>query len=568
MAGLLLNRSRQVPAEETPAFAGIAERFRRAGDLDRAITLCRDGLKRFPTQLSARVTLGWALLDRGEYEEARAELEQVIRRAPDNLAAIRGLAELHDRADNAPASMDAASQWQMPVAAEPEPLPEPPAAASFAAPEPPAPPTPVPDWSAPLAVPNLSSSSDEQPAIINVPHESLSFSSSEPVAEGAPEHADEAIELHFAAEAFSSEAFEIEGDREQATGDREHGTGIRLQEIGGRQETRVRGQETEDSGQATELFAPHALVDAGTHRAEAFSVSETAARVENHADELQPIDLMVSADASDAIEGLDLAALADAADAEAAKAAPAFVLSPFEAHETTIDLDVEPGDEASEPAPASELPAGVGSLDFGDPFVQPEAAPIAAASTAHVPAALPVSPVESQPLPAVAASTGFSLDLPVARHVPVARHADVPGANDELSPDLGVVSLGPLGDVPIDVAEPIHPMASLGAVDLADEVAPVVDRTAAADDRVDAPREPVPEAASAIHDYELPATTADSDAVWGFGRAAIAAPVAMASEAVPGPAPANRSALRSLESFLRKVEARRLQLQLQSGSPA
>lgn len=106
MAGILLNRSRQVPAEDTPAFGGIAERFRRAGDLDRAIALCRDGLKKFPDQLSARVTLGWSLLDKGQYEEARAELERVLRRAPDNLAAIRGLAELHDRSEGAMPSMD------------------------------------------------------------------------------------------------------------------------------------------------------------------------------------------------------------------------------------------------------------------------------------------------------------------------------------------------------------------------------------------------------------------------------------------------------------------------------
>ena len=96
-----MNRSRQVPAEETPAFGGIAERFRRAGDLERAVALCRDGLKKFPDHLSARVTLGWALLDLGRYDEAQAELEQVLKRAPDNLAAIRGLAELHDRAENA-----------------------------------------------------------------------------------------------------------------------------------------------------------------------------------------------------------------------------------------------------------------------------------------------------------------------------------------------------------------------------------------------------------------------------------------------------------------------------------
>lgn len=69
--------------------------------MERAVALCRDGLAKFPNHMSARVTLGWALLDLGKYDEAQAELEQVLRRAPDNLAAIRGLAQLHERAENA-----------------------------------------------------------------------------------------------------------------------------------------------------------------------------------------------------------------------------------------------------------------------------------------------------------------------------------------------------------------------------------------------------------------------------------------------------------------------------------
>src|SRR4249920_2347757 len=84
-------------AEDSSAFGPIAERFRRAGDLDRAVSLCREGLRKFPNHISARVTLGWALLEQGKYDDAREELEQVLRRRPDNLAAIRALAELHDR---------------------------------------------------------------------------------------------------------------------------------------------------------------------------------------------------------------------------------------------------------------------------------------------------------------------------------------------------------------------------------------------------------------------------------------------------------------------------------------
>lgn len=97
--GLVLNRTRQVPAEHSPAFGAIAERFRRAGECERAVRLCQEGLQRYPTHLSARVTLGWALIDLGRCGEARLELERVLKLAPDNLAAIRGLAELHDRTD-------------------------------------------------------------------------------------------------------------------------------------------------------------------------------------------------------------------------------------------------------------------------------------------------------------------------------------------------------------------------------------------------------------------------------------------------------------------------------------
>lgn len=111
-SGYALNRNRKVPAEDTPAFGAIAERFRRAGDLERAIALCQDGLRRFPDHLSARVTLGWSLLDLGRYDEAREALGQVLKRAPDNLAAIRGLAELHDRAEHTMMlPMDGPGQW-------------------------------------------------------------------------------------------------------------------------------------------------------------------------------------------------------------------------------------------------------------------------------------------------------------------------------------------------------------------------------------------------------------------------------------------------------------------------
>ena len=77
------------------AFAALAEEYRRAGQYDDAVATCRAGLQRHPAYLSARVTLGRALLEMGRFDDARVELEHVLRIAPENLAAIRGLAELH-----------------------------------------------------------------------------------------------------------------------------------------------------------------------------------------------------------------------------------------------------------------------------------------------------------------------------------------------------------------------------------------------------------------------------------------------------------------------------------------
>lgn len=96
---LVLNRWRQAPLEESASFAHVAERFRRAGELQRSVALCRDGLRQFPEHISARVTLGLALLDLEQYQDARVELQQALKRAPDNLAAIRGLAHLHDHGE-------------------------------------------------------------------------------------------------------------------------------------------------------------------------------------------------------------------------------------------------------------------------------------------------------------------------------------------------------------------------------------------------------------------------------------------------------------------------------------
>ena len=79
------------------SFAALAEEYRRLGLFAEAIEACRAGLQRHPSYISARVTLGRALIEVGEFDEASSELEQVLRSAPENLAAIRALADIHRR---------------------------------------------------------------------------------------------------------------------------------------------------------------------------------------------------------------------------------------------------------------------------------------------------------------------------------------------------------------------------------------------------------------------------------------------------------------------------------------
>jgi hypothetical protein len=79
------------------AFAQLAEELRRAQQFQESVDTCRTGLAIHPGYLSARVTLGRALIELDKLDDAQAELQTVLKSAPENLAAIRGLGEIHHR---------------------------------------------------------------------------------------------------------------------------------------------------------------------------------------------------------------------------------------------------------------------------------------------------------------------------------------------------------------------------------------------------------------------------------------------------------------------------------------
>jgi tetratricopeptide (TPR) repeat protein len=88
----LRRRVRENPA--SLAFAALAEECRRLGLLDEAVALCRAGLDRHPAYHSARVTRARALAALGQFDAAVVDFETVLRAAPENLLARRGLAEV------------------------------------------------------------------------------------------------------------------------------------------------------------------------------------------------------------------------------------------------------------------------------------------------------------------------------------------------------------------------------------------------------------------------------------------------------------------------------------------
>ena len=74
-------------------FAPLAEAYRKAGLIDEAIEIAREGLRVHPQFIGGKVALGRALFDKKKYAEVVEVLVSVTQEAPDNLIAQRLVAE-------------------------------------------------------------------------------------------------------------------------------------------------------------------------------------------------------------------------------------------------------------------------------------------------------------------------------------------------------------------------------------------------------------------------------------------------------------------------------------------
>jgi tetratricopeptide (TPR) repeat protein len=76
-------------------FAHFASNLLKSGELDAAIKVCAMGLKKFPTYAQAHYILARCYIRKKLNDEARAELERVLRYEPSHIRAIRDLAGLY-----------------------------------------------------------------------------------------------------------------------------------------------------------------------------------------------------------------------------------------------------------------------------------------------------------------------------------------------------------------------------------------------------------------------------------------------------------------------------------------
>lgn len=75
-------------------FAPLAENYRRLGNVEQAIEVCKKGLEHHPDYPSGRLALAKCYIDTKKFEDAKRELERVIQLSPENLLAHRLLADM------------------------------------------------------------------------------------------------------------------------------------------------------------------------------------------------------------------------------------------------------------------------------------------------------------------------------------------------------------------------------------------------------------------------------------------------------------------------------------------
>ena len=88
------------------AFAQLADLYRKAGRTQDAISLCRQGLERYPQYTTARLILAKSWLAEGRLDEAVAEIRTMLEANPKDVQCLRLAAEVERRRGQVDAAAD------------------------------------------------------------------------------------------------------------------------------------------------------------------------------------------------------------------------------------------------------------------------------------------------------------------------------------------------------------------------------------------------------------------------------------------------------------------------------
>src|SRR5215510_351768 len=75
-------------------FAPLANEYRKAGELEQAIAICREYLPQQPGHMSGHIVYGQALFEHSRFDESRHVFETALSLDPENLIALRHLGDI------------------------------------------------------------------------------------------------------------------------------------------------------------------------------------------------------------------------------------------------------------------------------------------------------------------------------------------------------------------------------------------------------------------------------------------------------------------------------------------
>jgi len=88
-------------------FVPLAEEYRKMGMLDEALSVLLRGLENQPNYMTARVSLGKVYLEKNMLREAKEEFKKVVNAIPDNLFALKKIAEISEKLGDINDAIDA-----------------------------------------------------------------------------------------------------------------------------------------------------------------------------------------------------------------------------------------------------------------------------------------------------------------------------------------------------------------------------------------------------------------------------------------------------------------------------